>query len=364
MSKNLKVDIGDLKEEREVRSEKIQGGDAGYRLTIFGGEEALFQDFLEKFIMLSNAYEWDDRTTCRRFPLYLKNLALDYFFELPDNVKGKWEDLKGAFKKKYITPDASKLFGREFRTRIQGPNEKVETYAHNIKKLAKMAYPLFTPQQIDAVLTDQFILGLNRNLKSALWDKEFDTFEGAVNKARSMEYRKELLLSVAPQESLSVTREPERGDNHAQPVLINSRELINNKGDYFCDFCKKYGHLLKSCRKMAEQRNGEFLRNNSTNIECYRCGKKGHRRDQCMAQIREARPQERNTITCYKCGNQGHISRDCRKMETSVRKPNERDNQQGWDARGWSNKNNNMVMAVEDGTLQAKNNNLEMEIKE
>ena len=298
-------------------------------------------------------------------PIIFNRIGFRFFFEQTEDTKGKWDTLKEIFKKKYINTEASKLFGREFRTRRQGLNEKVETYAHNLQKLAKMAYPLFTAPQLDGVLTDQFVLGLSKELQSALWDKEFDTFEGAITKAKSMEYRRELFTLTTSQKSLTINEDPDLNkNNHFQQVLLNNRELINNRGDYFCDFCKKYGHLLKSCRKMAEQRNGEFLRNNSTNIECYRCGKKGHRRDQCMAQIREARPQERNTITCYKCGNQGHISRDCRKMETSVRKPNERDNQQGWDARGWSNKNNNMVMAVEDGTLQAKNNNLEMEIKE
>ena len=145
----------------------------------------------------------------------------------------------------------------------------------NLKKLGKKAYPLFTQPQLDGVLTDQFVLDLDRELQSALWDKEFDTFEGAVNKARSMEYRRELLIVLPPKESLNVLNEPVKSDR--QFSLINNREILNNTGDYFCSHCKRFGHLLNSCRILAEQRTRDFLRNNISNVVCYMCGIKGHR---------------------------------------------------------------------------------------
>ena len=363
MSKNIKVDntVDDFKEGTTSQLESYsKGGDYSNKIKNFGGEEAQFPEFLERFIMLSNAFDWDDKITAKRFPLHLCGLALDFYFELTDAVKGKWDDLKNAFKKKYINPESSKLFGREFRTRKQLLNEEVETYAHDLKKLAKMAYPLFTPQQIDAVLTDQFLLGLNRELQSALIDKDFDTFDGAVSKARSMEYRRKLFALATPKESLIIIKEPM--NRNSPPTLNFNRETLNNNGDYFCSFCKRYGHLLKSCRRLAEKREGEFRRNNSANIVCYRCGMKGHRREQCREQVRSMPDQGKRIMTCYKCGKEGHMARECRNGEAVREKMSEANKANGWNAKGWASKNNFMIreQAVEEIPTQSNIRDTEM----
>ena len=362
----LKVDMGDLKEEKEIKVDHKNtggGGDFTGKLRSFGGDEAVFQEFLERYIIISNAYEWDDKIICKRFPLFLSGSALDFFINLPDNTKGKWDDLKAAFKRQYVTPETSKIFGREFRTRKQGVNERVEVYAHDIKKFAKMAYPLFTALQLDGILTDQFVLGLSKELRSALWDKEFDTFDSAVSKARSMEYRKELLLSVDSPVSLGVIREPVFKRDNVHPGLINNREIINSGGEYYCSFCNKYGHLLKSCRVLAEQTTRDFLRNNNADVICFRCGVKGHRKEQCTYNNQRISEQTRRTITCYKCGKEGHIARDCRTKESIPRKREEEHNRDGWQSKGWANKNSYMVRE-EEGSTQRRNSELELELLE
>ena len=71
-----------------------------------------------------------------------------------------------------------------------------------------------------------------------------------------------------------------------------------------CNYCKKPGHVMKDCRKLAytkTQGNQKF------SITCHSCGKKGHKAAECRS-----KPQQNKIIICHSCGKKGHKANECR----------------------------------------------------
>ena len=291
-----------------------------FTLTPFGGEDSLFSDFIERFTLISNALAWNDEQTCKYFPLYLKGPAFDIYLALETRIKTNWTELIGAFKRHYITGDSAKLCSREFRARRQLPSETAETFAYALRRLARKAYPVFNAAQLDVVLLDQFFIGLNNELQNALWDKDFVSFDSLVEKAKSLEFRKRLVTSTFPEITFGVTASTRV--NPTENVLISERERVNNKGDYFCDNCKRYGHLTRSCSKLIKYENTSF---NSYNppikITCFRCHEEGHKSNNCpLGEYNRQRfpknaagmsSETQRNIICFRCKRSGHKADAC-----------------------------------------------------
>ena len=166
---------------------------------------------------------WKDADICKFFPLCLQGPAFDAYGTIDRNSRGKWDALLPAFKDKFESKDTAKLFGREFRDRRQFPGESVEAYAYSLRKIARRAYPIFSDIQLDLILIDQFLVGLSEDLQSSLWDKEFQSFDEAVEKAKSLAYRKKLMITPnCPKVVASID---------TKFNFINEREHLDNIGD-------------------------------------------------------------------------------------------------------------------------------------
>jgi len=83
-----------------------------------------------------------------------------------------------------------------------------------------------------------------------------------------------------------------------------SRRDINHFSKETCNYCKKPGHLVKDCRKLAYVKKQE---GKQPTVSCHSCGKKGHKSSDC----RSRQPQQK-LIICHSCGKKGHKSYECR----------------------------------------------------
>ncbi|CAG5109432.1 Oidioi.mRNA.OKI2018_I69.chr2.g3969.t1.cds [Oikopleura dioica] len=81
-----------------------------------------------------------------------------------------------------------------------------------------------------------------------------------------------------------------------------------------CNYCGKYGHLQKDCRKLKER-----ARKADIGL-CYNCGEAGHKLYQCPYRTRERQQSESDEdnkdgyesgITCWSCGRRGHKRAQC-----------------------------------------------------
>lgn len=110
-----------------------------------------------------------------------------------------------------------------------------------------------------------------------------------------------------------------------------SRKDLNNfSSKTTCNYCKKPGHLVKDCRKLAYVKKQEG--NQKFSITCHNCGKKGHRAKECRS-----KQVQNNPIVCNSCGKKGHKSFECRS------KPNQNNQKKFEKGNSQSDSNNKKI---------------------
>ena len=72
---------------------------------------------------------------------------------------------------------------RTFRNRMKQPNESVMTYAYAIRTLAEQALPDMKPDSKDAIILNQFLEGLNADMRRHIIMAEVKTLDEALAKA-------------------------------------------------------------------------------------------------------------------------------------------------------------------------------------
>ena len=92
-----------------------------------------------------------------------------------------------------------------------------------------------------------------------------------------------------------------------------SRGEMNNFSKPTFNYCKKPGHLVKDCRKLAYNKKG----NQKSQLTCHNCGKKGHKAADCRS-----KPKQNKTIICHYCGKKGHKANECRSKQSNNNQKN------------------------------------------
>ena len=103
------------------------------------------QEWMLKYQLFAEHLGWDDPRRCRSLPLLLGGRALSWYRELPQGTQNAWPLLRQAIIAKYGPQAMGYLAEGDLSTRVQGPNETVESYSNEMIKrlnLAGIAEPL------------------------------------------------------------------------------------------------------------------------------------------------------------------------------------------------------------------------------
>jgi hypothetical protein len=240
----------------------------------FSGDVENLSTFLDRFDVISSAYDWKDKEKCQRFPLYLSGHARDVYRNITEQRRANFDDMITDFKSGMNTNITAKMFGCQLRARKQMANESAAEYASRLRELAKKAYPTLQEDQRALILRDCFLFGIRPYLQTRLLDKEVDTFEEAIKTANNLEIRYRYFQpeNDAPvysvyektgqtemeQKLSQLSTEIQQIKNNRQLPKVDSppfqRTRVNEQGQPFCTLCRRHGHTEPVCYHRQQQR--------------------------------------------------------------------------------------------------------------
>ena len=110
------------------------------------------------FELVAAAKEWSEAKRLTIVPTLLRGKLIDYYTKFDDATKTNLVTLKKALQEKAGLMKDPLMASRSFNQRNQSPNEKVDEYASELKRLFKQAYP--DEDMASTVLLQKFLTGL------------------------------------------------------------------------------------------------------------------------------------------------------------------------------------------------------------
>lgn len=244
-----------------------------------GGETIV--EWLEQLELVASACHWDESTKLVNLVTRLKGQAFSFYRSCDTQKRNQYATLVEELKKRFTPVHIQVVQSSLFHDRKQKSGEAVDSYAQDLKCLFYKAYPL--AQQASSamqdmgksVLTNQFVAGLQPELKCKLAGKE-GAFEQLLTLARFEEAKNRELRESRQNTGAPAT--PKK--NGAQPSKTPA----------------KGGENPRAQDAPA-----------SPNFRCYECGVRGHRARDCP----DRRRRDKETPSA-------NAGRDTRKKPTSA----------------------------------------------
>ena len=202
----LQKEIDSLKSVISTHVNLPAGSSAALHIPTFSGERSLandlpFDEFVDRFKLIARALAWTDKQKVALFPTFLSSYALECYRELSTATQTDFNLLIPELQKKLKTPHTERLSALTFRNRKLRPDESYGTFAAELKRLARSAYPTFKPDALETMATEVFIAGLPQDIQLYILEKDPQTVDDALVLAEKAIMRQKLIQKPIEKDS-------------------------------------------------------------------------------------------------------------------------------------------------------------------
>ncbi|UYV63048.1 hypothetical protein LAZ67_2002940 [Cordylochernes scorpioides] len=285
-----------MKEEMASLKERLAAVETGHpRTSVFQQENN------------NSANGWNVRNKASLLAAALRGPVVEVLQTIPEQLRLDFNALIDALESRYGEEHYQQLHVVKFKNRLQDKKENLQDLAHDIRRLASLAYPTCPTEIQDLMAQHQFI--------DAIGDPETQKFARLSSATTLQETLVQAMKYEAAQqvtiESYRVARQiksdnPERkkgrcwtcgAHDHMSPTCPRR---VKQRGDTGCWKCGKNGHTRKNCPDNSKDKpEGKRGR-------CWTCGSLDHISPTCPRKVKQ-----RGDTDCWRCGQYGHMRRNC-----------------------------------------------------
>ena len=219
--------------------------------------------------------------------------ALEFYATLTPEIHKDFDKLTLALCKEFKNLQTERMAALKLRHRRMQPNETVNQYVADLRRLAKRAYPSLDQDGKDHFLCDAFIFGLYPEaLVSAVLDRDPDSFRSAVEIANRIDARRKLTEEEArlraaeaasqarqgepkpeklpPQQNLPIFARQFNQESYGSYMLLSvlpvqriSGGLSQGKARQTCGAFTHNGHTTRRSKKHTHSRGKGHISNDS-----------------------------------------------------------------------------------------------------
>ena len=248
----------------------------------------------------------------KRLPTLLSGKAFAVFERLSAEEKVDYKMLTKALSTAFGGDTTGKHIAMiafpPFRSRARKPGEDIQVFAYNLEALLRRAMPNIGNADREVLLQQQFIEGVDVELKKELLQRPSNSYGETVSVTQQ--------LDLASQISSHQTRGQVNlasASGSLQPTMTN-QPLVTQLMENMETLTRKVSELsisvanvnAMSARSSARGRRGP----------CYQCGRMGHLANECRSSgtgSKRAEYRQRHAENyCFVCGQIGHFARECR----------------------------------------------------
>ena len=285
------------------------------QIPVFTGHPGIrFNEWIRHIDDLLEPTYWAEADKIRALSSRLSGSAYDVLVSVRE-PEDTYIAVKNKIRDRYHGAETHAFFQREYEDRCRKPGESIPDYAYSLKNLLIQAYPhLATPAQRFPLLKRAFLKGLSSELRMALVNFEYETYEQLVQRANNIDAQQ-----AAEREETSTSR-----SNFVRAVTstvvqpsVNDSLLTTIK-----DLAASVAALKTNPGNTSEGENSnrdkgkgkKNFKKESSGKYCGFCGGKSHYADNCFVQFpekRKQRPNRVNNMACCFCNSEDHLGRDC-----------------------------------------------------
>ena len=264
---------------------------------------------LRKFELCSTANDWKDADMLKRSPTILSGKAFAVFERLSAEEKGDYKTLTKALSTAFGGDTTGKHIAMmAFRSRTRKPDEDIQVFAYNLEALLRRAMPNIGNADREVLLQQQFIEGVDVELKKELLQRPNNSYGETVPVAQQLDLASQISSHQTGGQvnlaSASGSLQPTMTNQPLVTQLMENMETLTRKVSELSVSVANVNAM--SARSSARGRRGP----------CYQCGRMGHLANECRSSgtgSRRADYRQRHAENyCFVCGQIGHFARECR----------------------------------------------------
>ena len=234
-----------------------------------GDEDETIEDWLDQFDLIASVFEWDERARLMHLVTHLKGSALSFYRSCSQTQRHSYTLLTEALKERFTPVHVQSVQSALFHGRVQKPQETVESYGQELKRLFQRAYPKMAREETKEgkdVLSSRFVAGLRQELQEKLTGAVGD-FDVLMQRARFEEAKRKELRGEkkdpdgtrqqgrTAKETPKSTKDGPSGDGNRR-----SYPRARNQDNRTCHRCGADDHLVRSCPLRGRQGSSESTR--------------------------------------------------------------------------------------------------------